>query len=306
MKKRQLKIRGILLISLVIILGSLLILYFAFCRDGDYNTAPIETSTQVESTTEAPTEIVEEETTEPEEVIEEETTKEPIIWDNYSPASVLASENWALTLINKNYPLDKNYSPTTAPVIEGSSVKADIRVAEAYRLMYNAALTEDIVLTPYSGYSGYQRQKTIYDNKVQAFVLQGLTEDEAKQSAEKRVEPAGCSENGAGLAVVMPAWMEFVMNHNVMRFAQMAVRIWGCEMNFENPEETAKAGIKEFRKFLRSIGMPINFAELGAKAEDIPVLVEKHGLGDGKTGGFVQLSAADVAEILNIAVNAEV
>ena len=112
--------------------------------------------------------------------------------------------------------------------------------------------------------------------------------------------------HGAGLAVVMPAWMDFVMNHNVMRFAQMAVRIWGCEMNFENPEATAKAGSKEVRKFLRSIGMPINFAELGAKAEDIPLLVEKHGLGDDKTGGFVQLSAADVAEILNIAVKAEI
>ena len=104
----------------------------------------------------------------------------------------------------------------------------------------------------------------------------------------------------------MPAWMDFVMNHDIMRFAQMAVRIWGCEMNFENPEATAKEGIVRFRKFLRSIGMPINFAELGARAEDIPVLVEKHGLGDGKTRGFVRLSAADVAEILNIAVNAEV
>lgn len=200
MKKRQLKIQGILLISLVIILGSLLILYFAFCRGGEYNSAPI-TITKPETTTEQPTEPVEEESTETPTEPEEDITEEPIIWDNYSPASVLVSENWALTLINKNYPLDKNYSPSTAVVIEGSSVTADVRVAEAYRLMYNAALTEDVILTPYSGYCGYQRQKTIYDNKVQAFILQGLTEDEAKQSAEKRVEPAGCSENGAGLAV---------------------------------------------------------------------------------------------------------
>lgn len=111
--------------------------------------------------------------------------------------------------------------------------------------------------------------------------------------------------HGAGLAVVMPAWMEFVMNHNIMRFAQAAVRIWGCEMNFENPEVTAKAGIKAFRKFLRSIGMPINFAELGAKAEDIPTLVEKLGLGDRKSRGFVQLTSENVTEILNIAVKAE-
>ena len=52
--------------------------------------------------------------------------------------------------------------------------------------------------------------------------------------------------------------------------------------------------------------MPINFEERGAKEEDIPVLVEKFGLGDGKTGGFVQLTSADVAEILRIAANAEV
>ncbi len=110
--------------------------------------------------------------------------------------------------------------------------------------------------------------------------------------------------HGAGLAVIMPAWMEFVCSHNVMRFAQMAVRIWGCEMNFECPEETAKQGIRAFRRFLSSIGMPINFAELGAKEEDIPVLVEKFGLGDGRTGGFVSLSSEDVAEICRIAANA--
>ena len=111
--------------------------------------------------------------------------------------------------------------------------------------------------------------------------------------------------HGAGLAVIMPAWMEFVCSHNVMRFAQMAVRIWGCEMNFENPEATAKQGINAFRRFLSSIGMPINFEQLGAKEEDIPVLVEKFGLGeDGRTGGFVSLSSEDVAEIYRIAANA--
>ena len=50
--------------------------------------------------------------------------------------------------------------------------------------------------------------------------------------------------HGAGLAVMMPAWMEFVMSHNVMRFAQMAVRVFGISMNFENPEETAKLAFR--------------------------------------------------------------
>ena len=110
--------------------------------------------------------------------------------------------------------------------------------------------------------------------------------------------------HGAGLAVIMPAWMEFVYKHDVMRFCQMAVRVFGCNMNYDDPESTAVAGIKAFRRFLLDIGMPINFTELGAKAEDIPELVEKFGLGDGQTGGFVKLSSKDVAEIYQIAANA--
>ncbi|EGC03037.1 iron-containing alcohol dehydrogenase [Ruminococcus albus] len=111
--------------------------------------------------------------------------------------------------------------------------------------------------------------------------------------------------HGAGLAVIMPAWMEFVCKHDVMRFCQMATRVFGVDMDFTDPEKTAREGIRRFRTFLHSIGMPINFAELGAKEEDIPVLVEKLGVDDGRTGGFVHLSSEDAAEIYRIAVKAE-
>ena len=110
--------------------------------------------------------------------------------------------------------------------------------------------------------------------------------------------------HGAGLAVIMPSWMEYVYKHNVLRFCQMATRVFGCQMNFENPEVTALEGIHRFRSFLHSIGMPINFAELGAKEEDIPVLVEKIGIGDGKFGGFMELDRNDVTEIYRIAAHA--
>lgn len=111
--------------------------------------------------------------------------------------------------------------------------------------------------------------------------------------------------HGAGLAVIMPSWMDYVYRHDIMRFCQWAERVWGCKMDYENPENTAKEGIRRFRSFLRSIGMPINFKELGAKEEDIPTLVEKFGLGSGKTGGFVHLSSSDVAEIYKIAAKAD-
>ena len=110
--------------------------------------------------------------------------------------------------------------------------------------------------------------------------------------------------HGAGLAVIMPAWMEYVYKHNPMRFAQMAVRVFGCQMNFEAPEVTAQEGIRCFRRFLHEIGMPINFAELGAKEEDIPVLVEKLGIGNGRRSGFMELSSQDAAAIYRLAAHA--
>lgn len=133
----------------------------------------------------------------------------------------------------------------------------------------------------------------------------GRSQDWNSHAIEHELSGLYDCAHGAGLAVVMPAWMEFVYKHDVMRFAQMAVRVFGCEMNFENPEETAVKGIKSFRKFLHEIGMPINFTELGAKEEDIPQLVAKMGIKD-KTWGFQPLSADDVAEVLKIAAKAEV
>lgn len=212
MKKRRLQIKIFLFGALVVILGILSALYAAFCGDGSYNEVKIETPTETTTeatTTEASTEpstneeepsseeIPDESSTEP----EESSTEAPANWEAYDPMTELAGEKWALTLINKTYPLDKKYSPTLSPVVEGSSVTADSRVSEAYQLMYADALAAGYVLTPYSAYCSYQGQQTIYNNKIQSFIFQGMTEDEAKANAEKRIEPAGCSENGAGLSV---------------------------------------------------------------------------------------------------------
>ncbi len=134
----------------------------------------------------------------------------------------------------------------------------------------------------------------------------GRSQDWNSHAIEHELSGLYDCAHGAGLAVIMPAWMEYVYTHNVMRFAQMAVRVWGCEMNFETPEDTALKGIRRFRKFLYGIGMPINFEQLGAKEEDIPELVRKFGLGGGRTGGFVSLSSEDISNIYRIAAKASV
>lgn len=63
--------------------------------------------------------------------------------------------------------------------------------------------------------------------------------------------------------------MEYVLPHDPVRLAQFAVRVFGCEMNFADPEATARQGIEKLCLFFHSLGMPITFDELGAKAKDI-------------------------------------
>lgn len=67
----------------------------------------------------------------------------------------------------------------------------------------------------------------------------GRSQDWNSHAIEHELSGLYDCAHGAGLAVIMPSWMEYVYSHNVMRFAQMAVRIWGCEMNFEDPADTA-------------------------------------------------------------------
>lgn len=130
----------------------------------------------------------------------------------------------------------------------------------------------------------------------------GREQDWASHGIEHELSALYDVPHGAGLAVIFPAWMSYVMKHNIQKFAQFAVRVWGCEMDFENPENTAKEGIKRLKNFLLSIDMPITFEALGAKEEDIDFMVKNIGLGDtGTMGGLVPLTASDVANIYRLA-----
>jgi hypothetical protein len=68
--------------------------------------------------------------------------------------------------------------------------------------------------------------------------------------------------HGAGLAAVWGAWARYVYQEDVMRFARFGVNVWGLNLNYENPEETALAAIQATQDFFKSISMPITTTEL--------------------------------------------
>ena len=130
----------------------------------------------------------------------------------------------------------------------------------------------------------------------------GREQDWSSHQIEHELSSLYDVAHGAGLAVIMPAWMEHVMSHDISRFAQFASRVWDVDMNFSAPGITAREGIKRFREFLVSIGMPKNFAEIHANEKDIPELVRHLGVTDeDRIGGFVKLGPKDVEAIYKLA-----
>ena len=108
--------------------------------------------------------------------------------------------------------------------------------------------------------------------------------------------------HGAGLAVIMPAFSRYQYKHDAARFSQLAVRVFGVDMDFRNPAGTALEGIDRMEAFFKSIGMPTTFKELGAKEEDIPLLTKKCPMNNGdKLGYFNPITRDEIAIIYKLA-----
>jgi alcohol dehydrogenase YqhD (iron-dependent ADH family) len=129
----------------------------------------------------------------------------------------------------------------------------------------------------------------------------GREEDWATHDLEHELSALYGVAHGAGLAVMFPAWMEYVYTSGIERFVQFAVRVWGVE-NTGDKQAIARQGIRALREFFASLGLPMNLEQLGAKASDIDVLVEVLHINQGDTfGGFRKLDMEDARSIYQLA-----
>ena len=127
----------------------------------------------------------------------------------------------------------------------------------------------------------------------------GRVQDWSSHGIEHELSALYDCAHGAGLAVVMPAWMAFVHDADDARFARFARNVFGVGVG-ESDEKAALDGIAAFRAWLKSLGMPLTFAELGAKEEDIPLLVKTMNLCGNTLGAFKPLTEDDVAAIYRL------
>ncbi len=100
--------------------------------------------------------------------------------------------------------------------------------------------------------------------------------------------------HGAGLAVVLPAWMKAIKDQMPERFERFAKKIFGVA--------DSDAGIAKLTEWFRSIGAPVTFAEAGLP-EDAVGPIAGNAFGNAKLWGMEQMYPQErIAEILKMAV----
>lgn len=124
----------------------------------------------------------------------------------------------------------------------------------------------------------------------------GRVGDWASHGIEHELSALYDVAHGAGLAVIFPAWMEYVYQHDLERFAQYAVRVWGVDPNFKDLKWTAEQGIQKTREFFKSIGMPLTLEELGVPGDRLEEMAAKVVAGKER-GSIVKIDKEDVLNI---------
>lgn len=128
----------------------------------------------------------------------------------------------------------------------------------------------------------------------------GRREDWVSHFMEHEISAVYNVTHGAGLAVILPAFMTFMAHHSPRKGAQLARRVFGVAGTSDT--EVALEGIARLKTFFASLGLPLTFAQLGIGNPDIDLLVRKlHENKGEKIGGYYSLSAVETEQIYRLA-----
>lgn len=72
--------------------------------------------------------------------------------------------------------------------------------------------------------------------------------------------------HGAGLSVIVPAWMKWYLDRNPAQFERFARKVFGVD--------TSEQGIAALQAWYDKIGTPTHLPQLGIKEVDLPAIVE--------------------------------
>lgn len=124
----------------------------------------------------------------------------------------------------------------------------------------------------------------------------GKLTDWATHMIEHEVSAVHDTTHGQGLAVLIPHWMEYVLDDNTAKkLALYARNVW--DIVETDDMKAAQAGITATKKFFNSLELPSTLSEVGVTAESLAQIAE-NAVARGDLGRFKRLDKEAVLTIL--------
>lgn len=102
--------------------------------------------------------------------------------------------------------------------------------------------------------------------------------------------------HGAGLAIIFPQWMKYVLDIIPEKFAQFGERVWNIPRNGKSDRELGLAAIERTKNWFREIGAPISLKEVGIGSEHLEEMASK-AVSRGPLGSVKKMNKEDVLAI---------
>ena len=144
----------------------------------------------------------------------------------------------------------------------------------------------------YTARSNLMWEATMAENRV---IKLGKRTDFQAHMMEHQLGAYTDCNHGAGLAVLHPAYYRVICEKGAAKFARFAVRVWGIPAEGKTEAELARAGVDALADFIKEIGLPTTFRELGLP-DDLP-LKEIADSVPLTPGGYGKLTHGDVLRI---------
>ena len=187
--------------------------------------------------------------------------------------------------------MERYFSPT-------SRVEVSDRLAEGLLLsLINEAPKALADPTDYQARANIEWAGTLAHNGL---VGCGRREDWVSHFMEHEISAVYGVTHGAGLAVVIPAWMAFMAHHKPSKVAQFGRRVFGVEAR--DDRTAAIEAVASLRAFFSAVlRMPLTFKGLGIEEPDIDLLVKKLHEDKGEIiGGYYKLCDKDTRQIYEL------
>ena len=131
----------------------------------------------------------------------------------------------------------------------------------------------------------------------------GRVTDWASHKLEHELSALYDIAHGAGLAIVFPAWMKYVLSKGCTeKLRQFAVRVFDVPENSGTDEAIALEGVARLERFYRSLGLTTTLHENGIGEENLDRMAQRAvALGGGKLGNYYPIREEDARAIYRLA-----